>query len=59
MLRSDLTDAGESAEDLVWIERTLVASIAIMRRSRREIARSRRRADRRRPEEADRAQAAG
>ena len=59
MLRSELTDAGESAEDLVWIERTLVASIAIMRRSRREIARSRRRADRRRPEEADRAQAAG
>jgi hypothetical protein len=59
MLRSELTDAGESAEDLVWIERTLVASIAIMRRSRREIARSRRRADRRRPEEADRAHATG
>ena len=59
MLRSHLTHAGDSAEDFVSIERTLVASIAMMRRSRREIARSRRRADRRRPDEADRAQAAG
>ena len=59
MLHPDVADGGDAADDLVRIERTIVASIAIMRRSRREIARSRRRADRRRPDEADRAHAAG
>lgn len=57
MFHPDVADGGDAADDLVRIERTIVASIAIMRRSRREIARSRRRIDRRRPDEADRARA--
>jgi hypothetical protein len=57
MLRPDPNDPSDFGDDLLRIERTLVASIAMMRRSRREIARSRRRSDRRRPEEADRAHA--
>ena len=59
MLHQDATDTGDAGEDLKGIERTLVASIALMRRGRREIARSRRRAERRRPEEVDAARAAG
>ena len=57
MLHQDATDTGEAGEDLTRIERTLVASIALMRRGRREIARSRRRTERRRPEDMDRASA--
>jgi hypothetical protein len=56
MLHQDATDTGDAGEDL---KGTLVASIALMRRGRREIARSRRRAERRRPEEVDGAHAAG
>jgi hypothetical protein len=59
MLHQDATDIADSGEDLKGIERTLVASIALMRRGRREIARSRRRAERRRPDEVDAARAAG
>ena len=59
MLHQDATDTGETGEDLKGIERTLVASIALMRRGRREIARSRRRTERRRPEEVDAARTAG
>ena len=58
MPHHDAADTLEAGDDLLWVERTLVASIAIMRRSRRELARSRRRADRRRPDEAARAGAA-
>ena len=59
MLHQDATETAYSGEDLKGIERTLVASIALMRRGRREIARSRRRTERRRPEEVDGAHAAG
>jgi hypothetical protein len=59
MLHQDATDAGDAGEDLKGIERTLVASIALMRRGRREIARSRRRTERRRPEEVEAARTAG
>jgi hypothetical protein len=57
MLHQDATDTGDAGEDLKGIERTLVASIALMRRGRREIARSRRRTGRRRPDDMDRASA--
>ena len=59
MLHQDAIDTADTGEDLKGIERTLVASIALMRRGRREIVRSRRRAERRRPEEVDAARAAG
>lgn len=59
MLHQDAPETGEAGEDLKGIERTLVASIALMRRSRREIARSRRRTERHRPDEVDAARTAG
>ena len=59
MLHQDATDTADAGEDLTRIERTLVASIALMRRGRREMARSRRRAERRRPDEVDAARATG
>lgn len=59
MLHQDATDTGDAGDDLKGIERTLVASIALMRRGRRASAPSRRRAERRRPEEVDGAHAAG
>lgn len=59
MLHQDAIDTAETGEDLKGIERTLVASIALMRRGRREIVRSRRRAERRRPDDIEATPAAG